>query len=165
MVSRRTTAALVILVLLATRRRADLERDVPQRSQHDVARVAHVSTDIAVIVDDATDVEAVLKAALDEARLRNATLLVLKVPPPRSGEVAPDEIDRRLTVWVGRYPDVQTHTLVVPDDIPTFLAERDPPVQLTVMGNAEGAEAVRLVSPYGRFALRDTQCSVMLVRP
>jgi nucleotide-binding universal stress UspA family protein len=123
------------------------------------------SDDIAAILDHPSDLGTVLPAALDEARLRNATLLVLKVAGPRINEVPPQEIDRGLTDCLSRYPDVQTHTLTVPGDVLTFLAERDPPVQLTVMGNAEGAEATRMVSPYGRFALRDAQCSVLLVRP
>ena len=51
------------------------------------------SDDIAVIVDDALDGGAVLEAALEEARLRNATLLALKVAPSRVGEVlSPEEV-------------------------------------------------------------------------
>lgn len=123
------------------------------------------SDDIAVIVDDAPNGGAVLEAALDEARLRNATLLALKVAPSRVGEVPPEEINRRLTEWLGRYPDVQTHTLEVPQDISPFIADRDPPVQLAVMGNIEGDAIARLIDPYDRFVLRRTHCSVLLVRP
>ncbi len=122
------------------------------------------SDDIAVIVDDKSTSGTVLQAALDEARLRNATLLVLKVMPPQRGQSPTTDIDRLLADWLSRYPDVQTHTLVVPGDIPTFLAERDPPVQLTVMGNVGNDTVARVIGPYGRFVLRGTRCSALVVR-
>ncbi|CAN5791860.1 universal stress protein [soil metagenome] len=121
------------------------------------------SDDIAVVVDNSADVGTVLQVALDEARLRNATLLILEVTPRRTNETSPADIDRLVTDWLSRYPDVQTHTLVVPGDLLAFLADRDPPVQLTVMGNAGEDAATRLIGPYGRFRLRDTQWSALLV--
>lgn len=63
----------------------------------------------------------------------------------------------------GAYPDVQTHILDVPGDIPTFLLEHDPPVQLMVSGNYGEDAAGRLAGPFGRFALCDTPSSVLLV--
>jgi nucleotide-binding universal stress UspA family protein len=123
------------------------------------------SDDIAVILDHPSDLGTVLPAALDEARLRNATLLVLKMAGPRINAAPPQEIDRSLTDCLSRYPDVQTHTLTVPGDVLTFLAEHDPPVQLTVMRSAGSDDVARILSPYGRFELRDSQCSVLLVRP
>jgi hypothetical protein len=107
--------------------------------------------------------DVVLQAALEEARLRNATLVALDVTSSRISELAPEEVDRRLSEWLGRYPDVPSRVRMVPDDIPAFLAEHDTPVQLIV--TADGAAATRLVGQYGRFMLRDTGCSVLLVRP
>ena len=126
-------------------------------------RAVAVSGDIAVVVDDSADLDFVLQVALEEARLRNATLLALNVTSSRIRELAPEEVDRRLAEWLGRHPDVPAHVLMVPDDIPAFLAARDAPVQLTV--SVAGDAAARLVGPYGRFVLRDTGCSVLLVRP
>jgi nucleotide-binding universal stress UspA family protein len=121
------------------------------------------SGQIAVVIDDPRDLDVVLHAALDEARLRNATLLALNVTSSRISELAPEEVDRRLSEWLGRYPDVSSRLRMVPDDIPAFLAEYDTPVQLIV--TADGAAATRLIGRYGRFVLRDTGCSVLLVRP
>jgi nucleotide-binding universal stress UspA family protein len=121
------------------------------------------SDQIAVVIDDPRDLDVVLQAALEEARLRNATLVALDVTSSRISELAPEEVDRRLSEWLGRYPDVPSRVRMVPDDIPAFLAEHDTPVQLIV--TADGAAATRLVGQYGRFMLRDTGCSVLLVRP
>lgn len=121
------------------------------------------SGDIAVVVDDPSDLDVVLQVALNEAHLRNATLLALNVTSSRLHEVAPEEVDRRLADWLGRHPEVQSRVLMVPNDIPEFLAARDTPVQLMVITG--GDTAARLVGPYGRFVLRDTQCSVLLVPP
>jgi nucleotide-binding universal stress UspA family protein len=129
-------------------------RDDPAWSAHD---------DIAVVIDDSRDVDFILQRAMEEARLRNATLLVLNVTSSRIRELAPEEVDRRLAECLGRHPEVPSRVLMVPDDIPAFLAERDTPVQLTVA--AGGDTAARLVGPYGSFVLRDSGCSVLLVRP
>jgi nucleotide-binding universal stress UspA family protein len=117
---------------------------------------------IAVVIDDPRDLDVVVGAALEEARLRNATLSALNVTSSRISELAPEEVDRRLSEWLGRYPDVSSRVRMVPDDIPAFLAEHDSPVQLIV--TADGAAATRIVGQYGRFMLRDTGCSVLLVR-
>lgn len=120
------------------------------------------SDDIAVLVDESAD-EDVLQVAFDEARLRNATLLILRLPRSQRGPFQSVRTDHHLTDWLGRYPDVQTHTLDVPGDIPTFLLEHDPPVQLMVSGNYGEDAAGRLTGPFGRFALCDTPSSVLLV--
>lgn len=112
------------------------------------------SDDVAVAVDE-FDADAVLQVALKEARLRNATLLVL-TPAPALGK------NGALADRLSHYPDVQTHTLTVHDDVLTFVSQREPPVQLLVMGNYGGAAVTRLVGPYGRFVLRGTACSVLL---
>jgi nucleotide-binding universal stress UspA family protein len=122
-----------------------------------------MSGDIAVVIDDSRDVEFVLQVAMEEAHLRNATLLVLNVTSSRIRELAPEEVDRHLAEWLGRHPEVPAHVLMAPDDLPVFLTAHDTPVQLTVIAN--GDASARLVGPYGRFVLRDTGCSVLLVRP
>jgi nucleotide-binding universal stress UspA family protein len=154
----------------ATKYRGTIAAAVAQLAQCPVAIIRthrdaprSESDDIAVIIDDAPNGGAVLEAALDEARLRNATLLALKVAPSRVGGVSSEEVNRRLTDWLGRYPDVQTHTLMVPQGISPFIAERDPPVQLAVMGNIGGDAVARLIDPYDRFVLRHTHCSILLV--
>lgn len=119
--------------------------------------------DVAVVIDDAADMESVVSVALAQARLRNAALLALNVTSARRGELHPEGVDRRLADLLGRNSDVAAQVVLVPNDIPAFLAARGAPVQLTV--GVGGDAAARLVGPYGRFVLRDTSCSVLLVQP
>ncbi len=120
------------------------------------------SDDIAVLVDESLAGD-VLQVALDEARLRNATLLILRLARSQHGPFASGRTDHYLADWLGRYPDVQTHILDVPGDVPTFLRQHDPPVQLLVSGNYGEDAAGRLTGPFGQFALCDAPSSVLLV--
>jgi hypothetical protein len=52
---------------------------------------------------------------------------------------------------------------MTPDDVADFLATSERPVQLVVVGNPGSPVTERLVGYYGRFVLRDTACSVLLV--
>jgi len=108
------------------------------RTRDDAAWSA--SGDIAVVIGDSRDLDFVLQGALEEARLRNATLLALNVTSSRIRELAPQEVDRRLAEWLGRHPEVPSRVLMVPDDIPAFLAERDTPVQLTIIADGPAAQ-------------------------
>jgi nucleotide-binding universal stress UspA family protein len=118
--------------------------------------------DVAVVVDDSPRLPSVLQVALDEARLRGAGLLVLNLTAARLRELAPEDVDRRLAEFMQGCPDIQSHVLMARNDIPALLAQRDTAVQL-VVGDATGDAANHLVGPYGRFVLRDTECSVLLV--
>lgn len=121
--------------------------------------------DVAVVVDDPMDLETVVHAGLREARLRRAALLVLNLTSARTHELAPEDVDRRLTEILGRNRDVPTEVVMTPDDIATFLETRETPVQLVVVDHANGCATARVISPYGRFVLRDTECSVLVIRP
>lgn len=121
-------------------------------------------TNVAVVVDDSAKVGAVVRVALEVARSRGAGLLALRVLPPRTRQVRADPISLCLTRWLNNNPDVPSEVLTVPTDIPTFLAARQPVVELIVAGNARGQQAGRLIGPYARAVLRNTDCSVLLIR-
>jgi hypothetical protein len=82
---------------------------------------------VAVVIDDAADMESVVSVALAEARLRNAALLALNVTSARRGELHPEGVDRRLADLLVRNSDVAAHVVLVPNDIPAFLARAVPP--------------------------------------
>ena len=118
---------------------------------------------VAIVVDDPMDLATVVDAGLAEAALRHAGLVVLNLTSARLRELAPEDVDRRLAEALGRHPELSVRILMAPDDVATVLATPDEPVQLTVVGNAGGLAAEGLVGPYGRFVLRGTECSVLLV--
>lgn len=89
--------------------------------------------EVAAVIDDSRELERILQVALDEARLRRAPLLVLNLTSSRIGELAPEEVDRRLSEFLGRHRDLPTQILMAPDDIPALLTERAAPVQLVVV--------------------------------
>ena len=121
------------------------------------------SDDIAVIIDEQSDWGAVLEVALDEARLRNATLLILTLITPRTDQSPAAQTDGHLADVLSQYLDVQTHILVVPCNISSFLAQRDPPVQLIVMGYAGGDAVAHLLYPSDTLPPGGDQCSTLLV--
>jgi nucleotide-binding universal stress UspA family protein len=121
--------------------------------------------EVAVVIDDPTEIDSVLHVALDEARLRHAALLVLNLTSWRIHEIAPEQVDRRVAEWLQRYPDVPSRVVMVSDDVAAFLAQYSPPVQLAVAANSDDGTADELVQPCGRLLLRDTDCSVLLVQP
>jgi nucleotide-binding universal stress UspA family protein len=120
--------------------------------------------DVAVLIDDPMDLEVVMREGLREARLRHAALLVLNLTATRLREFFPEDVDRRLAELVGRDSDVRPEVFMAPDDVATFLEKYERPVQLVVLGNARGSATQSVVGPYGRFVLRDTECSVLVAR-
>jgi nucleotide-binding universal stress UspA family protein len=119
--------------------------------------------DVAVIVDDPLDLEAVLDAGVREATLRHARLLVLNLTTARLHELLPEDVDRRVADFLHGHPDVRHRSLMTPTDVAAFLAELDTPLRLVVV--ARGDAGTRLLGNYGRFMLRATDCSVLLLPP
>jgi nucleotide-binding universal stress UspA family protein len=117
---------------------------------------------IAVVVGDPSTADAVLRVGMDEARLRSASLLVLRVWPTTRGSASGDHLDRRMTLWQRRYPDVHVHPLAVYTSVAEFFTEPDPSVSLAIIDTVSGDEATRFVGPS---VVSRAHCSMIVVDP
>lgn len=118
---------------------------------------------VAAVIDDSHDVERVLHAALQEVRLRHASLLVINVLPSRIRELLPEDVDRRVAECLAEQPDVGASIVMAPNDVAAFLARRDPPVHLAVVGRDTGDTVTELAGTYARMVLRESSCSVLVL--
>ena len=105
---------------------------------------------IAVVVADETGNDRVIGQAMEEARLRGAPLLALRVTRWHPGEVPYDRLDRRLLGWVTGNPDVSVFPVDAGPSAAHYLETHDKSVQLIVIGRAEAEDVTRLV---GRAAI------------
>jgi nucleotide-binding universal stress UspA family protein len=120
---------------------------------------------IAVAVDDAPGNDAVVEHGFREASLRRAPLIAVGVPWWGLDENFDDWLDRRLSGWIDRYPDVEVQPLTAPDGVAEFVAGSEQPIQLTVIGSADARRIVRFVGPVrGASILDHAECSVLVIR-
>ncbi|HPY24352.1 MAG TPA: universal stress protein [Mycobacterium sp.] len=130
---------------------------------------------VVVEVDDTPQSAAVLQFAVTEARLRGAPLRALGGWQSRYTDVHDThavsegnrlvraQLDRRLSEWRRRYPDLDVKPVAVHGSMLHYLSRNAESIQLVVVG-ARSAEAVgELLGPAGQAALQDTDCSVLVV--
>jgi hypothetical protein len=103
---------------------------------------------IVVGLDDEPDNEAVVHVAMQEGRLRGATVR---------------QIDGRADSWVRRYPDVHVE-MVTPGIGPSYQENHDSAIQLAVVGRADAEEITRLVVPNVHPILGYPDWSMLVVR-
>ncbi len=115
---------------------------------------------IVVEVDESPD-STTLQRGLDEARLRGASVRVLA--ESRFADKA--QLDRRVAYWRRRYPDLELTSVVVPDNIVSYLAKNAGSIQLVAVGRRDWGDVHDLVGPTGCAALHDTSCSVLVCDP
>jgi hypothetical protein len=99
-------------------------------------------------VDDALDNDAVVRQAMLEGRLRNATVR---------------QIDRRVNSWVRRFPDVRVETVAAGRGRSGGLSSSS--VQLAVVGHADAESIGQLVTPNCHPIVGYPDCSVLVARP
>ena len=119
---------------------------------------------IAVVVNDEPDNDAVLHAAMDEARLRGAAVLGLGVWQWDVGDLPYDELDRRLSARMDRDPDVLVHPVATGGRAALFLQTTNERVALAVIGSADADRVMRLIGPHSHPILDHAECSVLVVR-
>lgn len=117
---------------------------------------------IAVILGDPNTADAVLPVAMDEARLRAASLLILRVWPITPGSACDDHLDRLIILWRRRYPDVEVHAAAVHPSPTEFFTATDDSVLLAIVDTTGSGEAARFV---GRSIVAQAPCSVIVVNP
>jgi nucleotide-binding universal stress UspA family protein len=130
---------------------------------------------VLVELDESPDSAAVLQFGVQEARLRGAPLRVLGSWQSRYTDVHDShavsegnrmvraQLDRRLSHWKHRYPDLDARPVAIHGSVLNYLAKHGKDIQLVVVGarNAEGIE--ELLGPTGSAALHNTDCSVLVV--
>jgi hypothetical protein len=105
---------------------------------------------VSVVLDDEPDNDAVVHLAMQEGRLRKATVR---------------QIDRRVDSWIRRYPDV--HVEVVGSGTGRRYRRTDNEAdgtQLAVVGDSDAAQIGTLAVPNCHPILDYPDCSVLMVR-
>lgn len=126
-------------------------------------------------LDETPDSAAVLAFAVEEARLRTAPLRVLGAWQSRYTDVHDStavadgnrlvraQLDRRLSEWRHRYPDLDVRPVAVHGSMLHYLVRHAASIQLIVVGARNTGSVGNLLGPTGMTALHDTDCSVLVV--
>jgi nucleotide-binding universal stress UspA family protein len=117
---------------------------------------------IAVVVGDPNTADAVLRMAMDEARLRTASLLILRTWPATRGSACDDHLNQRMILWGRRYPDVEVHPVSLYTNLAEFLTKTERSVLLTLVDAVGSDEAKGLGGPS---AFSRATCPVIVVSP
>jgi nucleotide-binding universal stress UspA family protein len=104
---------------------------------------------IVVPMDYSPDNDSVVERAMEEARLRQATVLALGAWQRHGGDITYDELDRRVQRWRHRYPDLRVYAVDTRADVASFLVEHNARVQLAVIGSSNADQVMQLVGPHG----------------
>ncbi len=119
---------------------------------------------IAVVVDDRPANRDVVRCAMEEARVRQASVLALCVGRRAFFESSRDRFYRRLDGLLRRYPDVEVEVATTRLSVTRYLQECIGAVQLVVIGSGDAGRVTQLVGPHGLPILRHADCSVLVVR-
>lgn len=126
-------------------------------------------------LDGTPDGAAVLQTAVSQARLRRAPLRVLGSWQSRYSDthdpaavsdgnrMVHAQLDRRLSEWRSRYPDLDVEPVAVHGDTLDYLSAHAASIQLVVIGARNTEGVAQLLGPAGLAALHDTGCSVLVV--
>ncbi|MGB3229649.1 MAG: universal stress protein [Mycobacterium sp.] len=105
---------------------------------------------ISVVLDDAPDNDSVVHLAMQEGRLREATVR---------------QVDRRVDSWIRRFPDVHVEMVAAGSGRPYVPGHHGPQgVQLAVVGQADADRLADLEVPNCHPIVGYPDCSVLLVR-
>jgi nucleotide-binding universal stress UspA family protein len=119
---------------------------------------------IAVAVDDQPGNDEVMQWAMEEARVRRAPVLALRVGRWAQLQTRDEHFHRRLDQWLCRYPDVQIEVATTRLGLARYLEGYIDAVQLVVIGALDASRVTQLVGPRSLPILRHADCSVLIVR-
>jgi nucleotide-binding universal stress UspA family protein len=119
---------------------------------------------IAVVVTDEPGNDAVLQAAMEEARVRREAIVVLGTWQRDLGQIPYEELDRRAGGWMNRHPDVDVHSVVSRTGMASFLEATDEPISLAVIGSPDVDRIPSLIGPRSQAILPHAECSILVVR-
>ncbi|WP_137147755.1 universal stress protein [Mycolicibacterium sp. CR10] len=121
--------------------------------------------------------ETTLRRATEEALLRHARLCVVTTWLSRYTDIhdnhavadgnrlAKARLDRRLSDWRRRYPDLDVQAVAAHGSFVNYLARESGSIQLVVVAHDRANGIGELVGPPGRGALRDTNCGILICEP
>lgn len=118
---------------------------------------------IAVVIDGSPADDAALRQAMQEARLRNASMLAIAVRHLGANGMDLKQPEEALRTWIQRYPDVAVQLVAARGGVFRFLADIDQPVQLAVVGRADDESMQRFASPVGESLVDHASCSMLVV--
>jgi nucleotide-binding universal stress UspA family protein len=127
---------------------------------------------IVVEVDGSPDNGVLLAAAMEEARLRNATVQAMLCRRTLSDDTAAEgegdrralaDLDRRLARWKHRYPHLRVQSVAVHGTLLEYLAYNRPSVELVIVGAHNREHLKELIGPVGSSILQDADCSLLIV--
>jgi nucleotide-binding universal stress UspA family protein len=118
----------------------------------------------AVVVNDEPGNDAVLQTAMDEARVRGEAVVALGTRQQEMGQMPYDELDRRVSDWTDRYPDVDVHPIATHTGMASFLETTDEAISLAVIGSADVDHVSSLIGPRSQPILAHAECSILVVR-
>ena len=127
-------------------------------------------------VDDSPGCDVVLQNALTEARLRAAPLRVVSTWQSRaadggpagiidSSRLAEARLDRHVSQWRRRYPDMDIQPVTVHGSTLGYLAEHANTIQLLVVSHERAHGIGDLFAPPGYASLHGAGCSVLICQP
>jgi nucleotide-binding universal stress UspA family protein len=120
---------------------------------------------IVTAVDDGPESNAIVRYAIDEARVRRAPLLALGVSQSEQRGVHYGDLERRVAAWRSHNPELHIHPVAVPTDVAGFLKlHHELSVQLAVIGAADAEQVPAIVGPHRDTDARRSRCSVLVVR-
>lgn len=121
-------------------------------------------------LDETPDSAAVLQAAVEEARMRNAPLRVLGTWQSHDtgghdtegrNRLVRSQLDRRIETWRRRYPDLDVEPIAVHGSGLGWLSGHAAAIQLVVIGARNIVAVTELLGPAGPAALPGTAVLIM----
>ncbi|MDD4866826.1 MAG: universal stress protein [Mycobacterium sp.] len=131
----------------------------------------HAQDAIVVGLDGAPDNGVLLGAAIEESSLRDAGIRAVICRRTVPGEAAEGDgdrraladLDRRLSCWKRRYPDLRVESVVVRGSVLQYLAGHHRSARLLIAGAHNRQQLGELVGPVGAATLQDAACSLLIV--
>jgi nucleotide-binding universal stress UspA family protein len=115
---------------------------------------------VVVALNDASNNQVVVDAAMTEAEVRKAPVLAVGVESKKLDH----ELESRVDELRRRYPEIHIYPVATHDDIARFLSDHHERVQLVVIGGSDADQLVGIVGPHGHPVYRHAESSVLVVR-
>jgi nucleotide-binding universal stress UspA family protein len=134
------------------------------------------SRSIVAHVFGSADDDDVLQFAFEEARRRNAPLIVMTAWQTPFDNLQSDRLindrerrmramlDRYVAIWTPRYPDVHVRTVDAYGPFVNYLNDHAKTIQLVILGATQTIAVQQLVGPNADHALRPSDFSLLVVR-